>query len=182
MQKIKIFFVLIVLFFCQGEVFVIDPVKNANWHNDWGLYFMSLGYYDAAINEFRLAITLNHSTEASSTFYNNLGLTYFKLGDYKNAEKSFESAIKFRSNYLEYYESLAKTYKAKNTVKSMVSKYENSFRKDNYDSRSCLMLGLLNKNYGNIDLADRYLREFLRLEPDLEITRQVEVILKDLGK
>jgi len=42
--------------------------------------------------------------------YNNMGVLYYKRGDYKNAIKEFEKAIKMKPNYGDAYNSLGNTY------------------------------------------------------------------------
>ena len=73
----------------QGAKFIINPTTNAVSHNEKGVRFLEDGYYAAAINEFKIAIGLNHESAASATFYNNLGLTYMRLRDYNSAITSF---------------------------------------------------------------------------------------------
>jgi len=53
-------------------------------------------------------------------------------------------------------------------------------KKDPYNSRAHLMLGLINKKINNKAKALIYLSEFKRLEPDLDVTKQVDAMLREI--
>ncbi len=180
MQKIKLLTFITILLFCQGSTFVINPANNAVVHNERGLFYMDSNYYGAAIQEFRLAIMLNPRSEVSSAFYNNLAMAYYKIGDYKAAEINLKEAIKLKPYYIEYCENLIKTYRQENILENITKDYNNKLVQDKNDLQAYFMLGLIQKKYGNSDLASDYLRKFLKLAPDLRISKQIRAIVKDL--
>lgn len=182
MHKIKLFLFILIFIFCQGNTFIIDPAKNAVWHNEKGLSFFELGDYYAAINEFRLAIMLNPESEASAAFYNNLGKVYYKVGDYAAAEKSFRRATEIKPYYIEYCKNLIKSYEQMGILNQMTKKYEKSIIKDINNLHSYLMLGLIHKEYGNNNVAAGYFRKFVKLAPYLRISEQINRIIKGLEK
>ena len=53
--------------------YVIDPEKNAYQHNNLGIMYVEERDYYAAIQEFKMAISLNPNTQATATYFNNLG-------------------------------------------------------------------------------------------------------------
>ena len=179
-NALKIIFILILIPFIQGSTFVIDPVKNAVWHNEKGLFCLRFGNYYGAIEEFKLAIALNHKTQASGAFYNNLGTSYYKLGVYELALQCFQKAIGFNPNFIQYHQNLIDTYKAQKKLDKVTKNYEKMVNNNPYNSRAHLMLGLIYKKNNNKTKAVRYLSEFKRLEPDLDVTKQVEVMLKEM--
>jgi len=183
MQALKFFKIILILILIpiiQGSTFVIDPAKNAVWHNEKGLFCLRFGNYYGAIEEFKIAIALNHKTQASGAFYNNLGTSYYKLGVYELALQCFQKAIGFNPNFIQYHQNLIDTYKAQKRLGKVIKDYEKMVNKDPYNSRAHLMLGLIYKKNNNKTKAVMYLSEFRRLEPDLDVTKQVEVMLKEM--
>jgi len=178
LNALKIILILITII--QGSTFVIDPAKNAVWHNEEGLYFLRLGNYYGAIEEFKIAIALNPKTEAAGAFYNNLGSVYYKLGSYETASQCFQKAVNSNPNFIQYYQDLIDTYKVQKKLNKIIKSYEKIVAKDPYNSRAYLMLGLIYKNINNKTEAAMYLSEFKRLEPDLDITKQIEIMLREL--
>lgn len=177
---IKIIVILIIIQFIQGSTFIIDPSKNAVWHNTRGLYFLKQENYYGAVEEFKIAIALNHDSEASAAFYNNLGYTYYRLGVYELATPNLEKAIKFNPNFIKYYENLINSYKAQKKLGITERNYQKIVAKNRYDSRAYLMLGLIYKNIGNKPASIMYLSEFKRLEPDLDMTKQIDKMLREM--
>jgi len=183
MQNLKFFKILLILIFIpiiQGSTFVIDPAKNAVWHNEKGLFCLRFGNYYGAIEEFKLAIALNHKTQSSGAFYNNLGSSYYKLGVYELASQCFQKAVSFNPNFIQYHQNLIDAYKAQKKLDKVIKDYEKMVNKDPYNSRAHLMLGLIHKKNNNKTEAVMYLTQFRRLEPDLDVTKQIEVMLKEM--
>ncbi len=180
MRKLKLIALIAIMFLCQAGTFTIDPTKNAVWHNERGLFFLGLRYYAAAIKEFQLAITLNPDSEVSSTFYNNLGRSYYEIGDYNSAEIIYKKAIELKPYYLEFRENLIKTYEQKGTLNEIVEFHNNLIIEDPGNLQSYLMLGLIYKKYQNNDYALIYLNKFVQLAPEFGITNQIKQIISDL--
>lgn len=177
---IKILLIILAIPFIQAETFVIDPTKNAVWHNERGIFFLKLGNYLGAIQEFEIAIALNPNTQASASFYNNLGTAYYKLGVYDVALNYFQKAVNFDPNFLKYYQNLIDTYNAQKRLGNVAKGYEKILLKDKYNSSAYLMLGLINKQQGHTAQSIIYLSEYARLEPDLDLTKQIDLILKEM--
>jgi len=182
LKCLKIILILILIPLIQGSAFVIDPSKNAGWHNDKGLFCLRFGNYYGAVEEFQTAIALNHKSEASGAYYYNLGSAYYKLGVYEPASQCFQKAIGYNPNFIEYYQSLIDTYNAQKKLSKVSKQYEKIISKDRYNSRAYLMIGLIKKKTNNKNEAVKYLSQFQRLEPDLDVTKQIDVMLRDLIK
>lgn len=182
MRKIKTLIIIVALLLCQGGTFVVDPTKNAVWHNEKGMSFLELKHYGAAMQEFQIAILLNPESEASSAFYNNLGMTYYKIGDYKSSELNFQRAFELKPFYIEYYKNYINSYEKRNLLGNLSVQMTNTLIKDESDIQALLMLGLVHQKLGNKELAAGYLRKFIYLAPDLSISNQLKRLVKELEK
>ncbi len=179
-RQLKVLVLTISLFLCQGAAFTVDSAKNAVWHNERGLFFLDLNYHVAAIKEFQLAIMLNPESEVSATFYNNLGRSYYKIKDYDSAESAFKKAVKLKPYYLKFRENLIKAYKQKNILNEVVRKHNKLIAQDKNNLQSYIMLGLIYKSRGNNEFAVMYLKKFVMLAPEFEVTRQIKQIIEEL--
>ena len=83
-KKIFAIFFIAVIILCSAykkpDKYVIRAEKDAFYHNNVGLNYLKDRIYYAAIQEFKIAISLSPSTQASAIFYNNLGETYIFIG------------------------------------------------------------------------------------------------------
>lgn len=159
----------------KPDVYEIDAQKNAYIHNNMGLIYVSEKNYAAAIQEYKIAISLNPNTQATAVYYNNLGEVYLKIGYPEYALDCFERALKQFSLNLKYYQNLAKTYKLLGTVDRKIvecSEKTNPLAK--------VMRGLLYEQQGDIKRAIIILDEFVMSEPDLIITPSVKEHIKFL--
>ena len=106
--------IIFVMFFScaykKPHKYVIEADKDAFYHNNVGLNYLKDRIYYAAIQEFKIAISLSPSTQASAIFYNNLGETYNFIGYPEMALNSFEEAIKLYGLNLKYYMNLVENY------------------------------------------------------------------------
>lgn len=161
----------------KPEVFVIDAAKNAYMHNNWGINYLKEHCYYAAIQEFKIAISLSPNTQASSVYYKNLGDAYMEIGYPNMALQPYEDAIKQYGLNLEYYQALVKCYAALGQVKSRIAEYTN-----NENPLNRVMLGLLYIESRDLKRGLIILDEFAAIEPDLLITRAVKHYVKEKTK
>lgn len=154
----------------KPDVYVIDAERNAVSHNNLGLEAMEDENYFEAVQEFSLAILLNPKTQATSTYYNNLGEAYMKLGCYKDAQGCFEKAIKQYSLNFLFYENLVKSFKAQKILKQKTAEYQQKSQKS---SLSMIILGLIYVANGDVRRGIIKLDEFCMKEPSLLITPAV---------
>ncbi len=162
------------------ETFVIDAHKNAVWHNEKGMYYMSRTYVHAAAEEFKLAIRLAPNNASTAVYFNNLGEAYIKLFKFKMAIDCFQKSIDINPNSLLFYQNLVKAYKEKGVLKTAVDKYVDLAKQNPTNSKNWLILGLLYKELDQKEFATRSLKEFIKLEPGLFITKSVHRVLLDL--
>ena len=170
-----IFLALLTSAYKKPDVYEIDAQKNAYVHNNLGLIYVDEKCYYAAIQEFKIAISLNPNTQATAVYYNNLGEVYLTIGYPDYALDCFERALKQFSLNLKYYQNLAKTYKMLNNIDSQIAKYS-----DEVNPLNKVMLGLLYEQKGEVKRAITVLDDFVMSEPDLMITYSVKKHIKKL--
>ncbi|MBQ8459268.1 tetratricopeptide repeat protein [bacterium] len=181
----KNLFALLIIFFtslpafCAGGTsvtYVIDPEKNAFEHNNLGIMYVEEKCYYAAIQEFKMAISLNPRTQATAVYFNNLGKVYMTIGYPNLALDCFKNAIIQYNLSLEYYQNLVQCYKALGQINSQLANY----KKQNKTPLDKIMLGLLYEQTGDIKKAIITLDEFINSEPDLLITPSVKIYIQNL--
>lgn len=181
MKKYLIILLMFLSFFASGyrkpDVYVIDATKNAYLHNNMGLRYMNEHLYYAAIQEFKIAISLNPNTQATSVYYKNIGDAYMAIGYPSQALKPYEDAINQYGLNFQYYQNLAKCYKSLGLVNAKIQEYSKGSNILNK-----VMLGLLYIESGNKKRGIIILDEFAMKEPDLIITTAVKKYIKDTVK
>ncbi len=159
--------------------YTIDPEKNAYDHNNKGIMYLEEKCYYAAIQEFKIAISLNPRTQATAVYFNNLGKTYLIIGYPDLALDCFENAITQYSLNFEYYENLAKCYAQLGMTAEKLAQYRTESAKNPVLK---VMVALLEEQSGNKKKAITVLDDFAMSEPDLLITPAVKNHIKELIK
>ena len=178
MKKLAVIPLICLSFFVSGyktlDTFVIDATKNAYFHNNLGLNYLKEHCYYAAIQEFKIAISLNPNTQATAVYYSNIGDAYMAIGYPDMALQPYEDAIKQYSLNLKYYQNLAKCYKELNKIPEKIQEYSNPENPLNK-----VMLGILYIESGDLKRGTIILDEFVNTEPDLLITPAVRQYIKE---
>lgn len=180
----KIVIILVMLFFtaisanAAGTIatYVIDPEKNAYHHNNLGVMYIEEKDYYAAIQEFKMAISLNPKTQATATYFNNLGRVYMIIGYPEMALDCFQNALKQYPLNFEYYKNLVDCYDKLGKTSSKLSEYK-AKKKSSLDK---ITLALLYEKSGDIKKAIFILDEFANAEPDLLISQAVKMYIQEL--
>jgi len=177
--KLFLIFVLTILF-CNpsfSEIYEIDATKNSVLHNNIGMNYFNEGYYYGAIQEFKIAISLNPKTQASANYYDNLGRTYLIIGYPSNAEDCFLNAIKLNPMNLSYRQHLAEAYRkmGKKVLNAKLQHYLTSPK-----PLDAVNAGLLYIAKGDTKAGFVKLDEFCINEPNLILTTGVRAYLKTL--
>ena len=158
----------------KPEKYTIDASKDAFFHNNVGLNYLSDRIYYAAIQEFKIAIQLSPNTQATAIFKNNLGETYNYIGYPDMARICFEDSIKLYGLNLKYYMNLADCYEKLGIVKSKIKEYKAS--DSIYDK---IMLGILYIKTGEERRGVILLDEICQSNPELLITPAIRKYLKE---
>ena len=187
-MRIKTLFALFILtFFLQGyeykyEVPKLDATNNAASRNSKGIMYMEMGHYNAAMTEFKVAISLNPNSPASAAYYNNLGLLYMKMNKLTEANECFEKAISLNPVFLEYYKNKIDLYDRAGIIDSYLSRYLKEIQQDDKNSNAYLMAGLICQQMGQKQNAVNYLKRYLSIEKNNVMARAIKQEIKDLQR
>ena len=164
---------------CSGykkpHKYVIEADKDAFYHNNVGLNYLKDRIYYAAIQEFKIAISLSPSTQASAIFHNNLGETYNFIGYPDIALGCFEDAIKLYGLNFKYYINLVNCYIRLGITNTKIKEFQES--NDIYER---IKLGMLYVETGEIRKGINILDEITVEEPDLIITQAIKQYIKQI--
>ena len=180
-KKVLTIVLLFTMVFCSAYrkpyKYVIRAEKDAFYHNNLGINHLKDRVYYAAIQEFKIAISLSPSTQSSAIFYNNLGETYNFIGYPDMAKDCFENAIKLYGLNFKYYLNLVECYINLGIANSKISELNNS---DNvYDK---IQLGILYIKTGETRRGVNVLDEVCASEPDLMITPAIRQYIAEIIK
>jgi tetratricopeptide (TPR) repeat protein len=180
-KKLFVFLILSALVLCSGykkpDKYVIESEKNTFYHNNVGLNYLKDRTYYAAIQEFKIAISLSPSTQASAIFYNNLGETYMFIGYPDLAQDCFENAIKLYGLNFQYYLNIVNCYKAQGLASSKIASLQVS--PNIYDR---IKLGILYIETGETRRGVNLLDEISMANPDLLITPAIRQYISNVIK
>ena len=178
-KRLLTILLLMTMVFCTGYKkpykYTILAEKDAFFHNNVGLNYLKDRIYYAAIQEFKIAISLSPSTQASAIFYNNLGETYNFIGYPDLARGCFEDAIKLYGLNLKYYINLIKCYINLGITQSKIKEFSSS--NDVFDR---IKLGVLYVETGEYRKGVNTLDEICMQEPDLLITPALRLYIKEV--
>ena len=178
-KKIITVFLLCTMFLCSAYrrpfKYTIKPEKDAYYHNSLGLNYLQDRIYYAAVQEFKIAISLSPSTQASAIFKSNLGDTYMFIGYPEMARPCYEDALKLYGLNFKYYQNLIKCYMALGITETKKREFQAS---DNlYDK---IKLGLLYVETGETRKGVNVLDDICTAEPDILINSAIKQYLKDV--
>lgn len=184
--KLKYFsyFISFFILFCfvlqaNAEIYVIDAEKNSVTHNNLGMNYFNEGYYYGAIQEFKIAISLNPSSQSSASYYDNLGRTYLRIGYPKMASDAFENSVELNPMNFKYRENLITSYKRQGK-KVIDKKLDEYLKSDN--PLDTVMVGLIYIANGDTEAGVIKLDEFCINQYNLILSSGVRDYLSRLGK
>lgn len=167
--------------FCSGYrkpyKYTIRAEKDAFYHNNLGINHLKDRVYYAAIQEFKIAISLSPETQASAIFYNNLGETYNFIGYPDMAKDCFENAIRLYGLNFKYYINLTDCYINLGVAYNKISEFEKS--NSVFDK---IQLGILYIKLGEKRRGINILDEICANEPDLLITPAIRQYISETIK
>ncbi len=178
-MNIKNLFILLIILLYTPLCFAgetINSVKNAYRHNNKGLIYLEEKYYFGAIKEFQIAISLNPKSQASASFYTNLGTTYEKIGYNELAKDCFEKALALNPLYFDSYLKLAENYKKLGIAPQKLTSYQNNRKSPLSD----VMIGLLYIQTGQVTTGITVLDEFVNKEENLILSAGVKEYINKL--
>ncbi len=181
MKKLFCVFLFLTMIFCSAYrkpyQYVINAEKDAFYHNNNGLNYLREKIYIAALEEFKIAISLSPNTQSTAIFKTNMGKTYMDMGYPALAQQPLEEALKAYGLNLQYYLNLAECYEKLGIIPQKISELEKS--SSVYDR---ITLGILYIKTGKITRGIIALDDFCYNEPDLLITPAIKQYIKDFQK
>ena len=177
----NLFLVLLIIFLFGSNCLAYEKINaknNAYIHNNKGLIYLQEKYYFGAIKEFQIAINLNPKSQASATYYTNLGTTYEKIGYPNLAMPCFEKALSLNPLNFSNYLTLAKNYKTLGIAEKKLKDFDS---KKDFPLNS-VMVGLLYIQTGQTSIGITVLDEFINKEENILITTGVKNYVKELTK
>ncbi|MBE7713644.1 MAG: tetratricopeptide repeat protein [Cyanobacteria bacterium SIG26] len=161
------------------STYIIDAEKNAFEHNNKGILHAEEKNYYGAIQEFKIAISLNPQTQATATYFNNLGKVYLTIGYPQLALDCFQNSLTQYNLNFEYYQNLVDCYEKLGETETQLTNYKNKV--DNEDNPfDKIILGLLYEKIGNHRKAIMTLDDFAMSEPDLMITPAIKYHIQEI--
>lgn len=174
---IAVFLFLILGALCsKAEVTPIKAENNAYRHNNLGLMYLEEKYYYGAIKEFQIAIDLLPNSQATATYYLNLGKAYEAIGYDKLAQPCFEKALNINVLCFDYYLKLAENYRKLNILDEKLIEFQNK----SYSPLNNIMIGLIYIKKGHVSTGITILDDFCDKEKNLLITSGVKEYIKSL--
>jgi len=157
---------------CLKQLMEIDD-KSPNIYYDIGIDYSGMFQFDKAIPEFEKALEIYNKFDCKPWWvynYTALGYAYNKTGQYKKEKKLYKKADQdFPNDPLLFYMKamLALTVRDTIAANKNIKKYI-SIRKDNSWSEAAIAynLGALYSEAGYPEIAEKYFRHELSLEPD----------------
>ncbi len=170
------FFFVFSLNFAQAEVIEMKAENNAYRHNNLGLMYLNEKYYYGAIKEFQIAIDLMPNSQATATFYLNLGKAYEAIGYYKLAQPCFEKALSINVLCFDYYLKTAENYKKLGILNEKLIEFQTK----PYSPLNDIMVGLIYIQKGHVTTGITILDDFCNKEQNLLITTGVKEYIKSI--
>ena len=178
-KRLFLIFLLFIMVFCSAyrkpDRYIIKAEKDAFYHNNVGLNYLKDRIYYAAIQEFKIAISISPNTQSTAVFMDNLGKTYNFIGYPDLALPCFEDAIKLYGLNFKLYLDLVETYKLLGLTDAKIKTFEAS--SDVYDR---IKLGVLYVESGDVRKGINTLDEICVSEPDLLITPAIRQYIKEI--
>ena len=141
--------------------YTIQAEKDAYYHNNVGLNYLKDRIYYAAIQEFKIAISLSPSTQASAIFYNNLGETYNFIGYPDMAKDCFEDASRYAliRKHLEEEKKLVEAITIYEEKLSSFAGWCQQLLAETQGKKGKGILPIINQNTTNLHSIGQYLQE-----------------------
>ncbi|MFN7945186.1 MAG: tetratricopeptide repeat protein [Blastocatellia bacterium] len=152
------FFVLLLLAF-SAITASADGVSEAMTQ---GNTFFTLGQYEMAIFQYRLALAEAGTVQAAQA-HHNIGACYYQLGQMENAAREFREALRFTDSYPKAAYALGLALEALNDWPAARQAFAQAVQQSNGQQAEALFeLGLLSARDGNYERAITEFRQALK--------------------
>lgn len=130
-----------------------------------GIGYYQNGKYDAAVREFKRAISLSPQSDNALNAYDYLAMAFIKLGKNKEAVKSYQSALRLAPNRDDFHNKLGNLLLEDGDVDQAIKSFRAALQ---VESRSTAYLYSLGQAYlakGSMDNAKDQFEKIIRLAP-----------------
>ncbi len=158
----------------------IDPMYS-DAHNALGAAYGKMELWDDAVGEYDKALSNPQYSTPQGARY-NLGIAYFKKGDYKSALTEFKEAVKIQPDSSMFYLWLGHTYMKVDMTKEAISAYDEARKKDQASVDAWLNLGLAYAREGNKEEALAAFKKVVALAPDSEAAAEAMKYIEMFNK
>ncbi len=131
-------------------------------HNNLGNVYLKKGRMDAAIAEYKKAISLNPN---DASLYNNLGAAYLKKGRLDAAIAEYQKAISLNSDDALAYINLGNAYSKKGRLDAAIAEYQRAISRNPDDALAHNNLGNAYLGKGETDAAIAEYQKAISLNP-----------------
>jgi tetratricopeptide (TPR) repeat protein len=139
--------------------------KNQRGHHNLGNAYMSLGFIDKAIYQYRTALQIQPNY---AKVHNNLGTAYEKKGLTDKAIRQYKIALKLKTDFKDARYNLGLAYGVKGLIDKAIKEFIHALELDPYDADIYFAMGIAYKYQGYIDKAIEQYQIALRVKPDFK--------------
>jgi tetratricopeptide (TPR) repeat protein len=154
-------------------------MKKADDLNNTGLTFMMNQEYNAAVDCFKEAITLNNRLWGA---YSNLGLAFSEKGEKDKAKDVFKKLIKLNPEFSESYYNLAMLLVEEDLTEKAVPLFRKSIEKRPDFAKAYEAMGNALYELDRIEFAVKAWEKAVALDPTLDETKEQLMKIKELSR
>ncbi|MFC1532364.1 tetratricopeptide repeat protein [Thermodesulfobacteriota bacterium] len=148
-------------------------------HNDLGILYGLLMKWDLAIESFQNAIN-DILYKTPDVAYNNMGLVFYRKGEYDKAIECYIKALKEFPSSASYYANLGLAYEALNRWQEAIKAYQRSVQYEPDYPPPYFRLGTLYYRQNRNGEASNVLRKFLVMVKEGPETKEAQRLLKKI--
>lgn len=153
--------------------------KFSEAQNNLGTLYLLEKKWDLAIDCFQRAVSdILYRTPHFA--YNNMGLAYYRKGNYKTAIENYQKALRLFPSYSRCYENLARTYEAINRWESAIEAYKKSIDYAPDYPTPHLNLARLYLKLNRSDEAAKELNKTIEIDPKGRYGNEAKQLIKGM--
>lgn len=153
-------------------LFYLKKIIDSGGHK-WYVYskigsiLAERGLYEESLLWHTRALSIAEEKQKAAV-YNSIGVTYFKKGDYKGAEKAFTKAISIDAQHAEAYYNLGVIYWYENKIDRAIEFFNKAIQKKPLYFDAYYNLGIIYGNMGELDRAIEFFSEAISIRETAE--------------
>lgn len=182
------YFIFVMSFIISGcgylpiNVLLMKDPLTAEEHNDLGVAYENEGKYELAVREYKMAFNKNNELIVPLV---NIGNVFLKQGNYSEAEKYYQKALRMNPYDLDAANNLASLYLivGKEYQKALMNLTSAVAFNEGFPAYAMDTMGVLYHRLGNVGKANFFLiKACENAKDDIGLIREIDKHLKDLGE